>query len=374
MGKNLLVLTHNLGGGAQAFLQQRQQEEWQGRTVFCVCPEGRFSLEPAELRVFPFGKPEAATVLPFSRENLQILLRELQIGELFINSLVGYPMRVIWQWLLEVGVPYTVFLHDYHCVCPEWSLACLARHCSESSNHSYCQHELPWKGGMELAEWRQGFSVLLQRAVRIQSPSTYAARLVQQVYPQLEIEIKPHVIAWPLRRTFQPRFVHRQPLRLVFLGSFWRNKGSLEILALHAHILEQGLPLQLVVLGEIVWQDVGETARTLAWAGRYDRESVSNLLVDLETAVVLVPSRFPETYCYTASEALLSGYPVLSLDIGAQAVRIASHDCGWVLPADSESGGVDEMCAWADYIVTRKGREEILHKAARTSRFSNGME
>ena len=121
-------------------------------------------------------------------------------------------------------------------------------------------------------------------------------------------------------------------------------------------------------------QDVGEQAKALVWAGKYDRDNVSALLAGLETAVVLVPSRFPETYCYTASEALLSGYPVLSFDMGAQSVRIAKHDCGWVLPADSQSGGVDELCAWADYIATRKGREEILRKAAHTSRFSNGME
>lgn len=374
MHRNLLVLTHNLGGGALAFLQQRQKEEWGGRSVFCIRPEGRFSLEPAELRIFPLGQPEAGTVLPFSKESWQILLQELQIGEIFVNSLVGYPMRLIWQWLPKAGVPYMVFLHDYHCVCPEWSLRCLARYCGEYSGNSYCQRELPWKGGMTLAEWRQGFSVLLQGAAGIQSPSSYAARFVRQVYPQLEIEIRPHVIAWPLRRTFQPRFVQRQPLRLVFLGSFWSAKGALEMLALHDYILEHGLSLQLVVLGEIVWQEVGEQAKALAWAGRYDRDDVSDLLAGLETAVVLVPSRFPETYCYTASEAMLSGYPVLSFDIGAQAVRIEKYDCGWVLPAGSKSGGVEELCAWADYIATRKGREEILRKAAHTSRFSNGME
>ena len=374
MERNLLVLTHNLGGGALAFLQQRQKEEWIGRSFFCMCPEGRFNLEPAELRIFLFGQPEAGTLLPFSKKSLQILLQELHIGEIFVNSLVGYPMRLIWQWLPEAGVPYMVFLHDYHCVCPEWALTCLARYCRESSSNSYCQHELPWKGGMPLAEWRQGFSALLQGATGIQSPSSYAARIVQQVYPQLEVKIRPHVIAWPLRRTFQPRFAQRQPLRLVFLGAFWRTKGALEILELHDFILEHGLSIQLIVLGGIVWQDVGDRARALAWAGGYDKNDVSDLLAGLETAVVLVPSRFPETYCYTASEALLSGYPVLSFDIGAQAVRIEKYDCGWVLPAGSQSGGIDELCAWADYIATRKGREEILRKAAHTSRFSNGME
>lgn len=47
--------------------------------------------------------------------------------------------------------------------------------------------------------------------------------------------------------------------------------------------------------------------------------------------MVLIPSICPETYSYTTSEAIYSGYPCISFDIGAPAERIKKHNAGFVI-------------------------------------------
>ena len=77
----------------------------------------------------------------------------------------------------------------------------------------------------------------------------------------------------------------------------------------------------------------------------------------------------PETYCYTASEAILLGYPVLAFSIGAHSERVEKYDCGWVLPLDQAKPSLE---AFMNKIITEDGRMDILVKASHTKRFVNG--
>ena len=72
-------------------------------------------------------------------------------------------------------------------------------------------------------------------------------------------------------------------------------------------------------------------AGTLKILGPYRNEEVSDLLAKVQTDVVLLPSICPETYSYTTSEAIYSGYKVLAFDIGAPADRIRETGMGWLV-------------------------------------------
>ena len=108
--------------------------------------------------------------------------------------------------------------------------------------------------------------------------------------------------------------------------------------------------------------------------GQYDNAKTSALLAEHETAIVATLSNWYETYCYTASEAILSGYPVLSMNVGAHAMRIRKHDCGWLLPITDKDRGVGALKKFLWFIVTPEGRKKIVSKAANTANFINGTE
>lgn len=71
--------------------------------------------------------------------------------------------------------------------------------------------------------------------------------------------------------------------------------------------------------------------------GPYENREVSALLAKYRVSAVLIASVCPETYSYTTSEAIASGYPVIAFDLGAPAERIRRQDCGWVEEISSDA-------------------------------------
>ena len=71
----------------------------------------------------------------------------------------------------------------------------------------------------------------------------------------------------------------------------------------------------------------------------------------------MLPNIWPETFSYTSSESILSGYPLLTFNLGAAPERIRRYDCGWI---------VDEISSEVMYekcVYLSKNRKEILEKA-----------
>ena len=60
--------------------------------------------------------------------------------------------------------------------------------------------------------------------------------------------------------------------------------------------------------------------------GRYFDNELQAKIAAYDPHVILVPSIWPETYCYVLSSALASGRRVAVFDIGAQAERTHAHD------------------------------------------------
>ena len=67
--------------------------------------------------------------------------------------------------------------------------------------------------------------------------------------------------------------------------------------------------------------------------GRYDDEAEAvDLINDIGPAMILLPSIWPETFCYVLSTAFRLGIPPVVFDIGAPADRIRAAGFGFVLP------------------------------------------
>ena len=69
--------------------------------------------------------------------------------------------------------------------------------------------------------------------------------------------------------------------------------------------------------------------------GSYSREELPELLTRYEIDLICILPIWPETFCYTLSEAVLCGIPVIATDIGALSERLRELDCGWLVPYDS---------------------------------------
>ncbi len=368
--RNVLILTHGWGGGAKVFLEQYAKKHFQDCGVYVLQRAGNGQLVCTE------ALSSLNCTLQENAAELSKLLNDLNITEIFVNHLIHFNIPFIANWLAHCGRPFTFFAHDYLCVCANQHIECQTRFCPESDTNPYCRQKFAECGypAVKLAEWQRFFGQLLSRADKVIVPSVLAANIIKRFYPSLEIEVEPHYLTQPLTKTFRPEFAARGKLRVTFLGNMFDIKGEEYLLRLNEFIRQEGLPLEFVVLGKYLGNMTVGTRDGIIFAGEYDYRRVSELLARFETAFVAVLSISPETYCYTASEAILSGYPVLSSNIGAQALRVKKNSCGWVVNITSADKGLNALKDFLRRICTPEGRQEILNRAAQTSNFANGME
>lgn len=74
--------------------------------------------------------------------------------------------------------------------------------------------------------------------------------------------------------------------------------------------------------------------------GFYSREDLFGIVSNHNIEMICILSVAPETFCYTLTEALQAGIPVLVKDVGALGDRVRAMDCGWVV---SENIGEKEL-------------------------------
>lgn len=347
-----LIISHELGGGTEVFLQEYLRQ---------VSVAKKMVLRPSNA--------------PRSLAEWQAFVHRHHITQITVNHLLGFSLFETMASIRKLGIPYTFYVHDYLCICPNWSLDCQAAYCPNYRSQSYCQgifQELSVPN-LDLELFRQNFRAFLAGAAEVITPSAYAAQVVNQFYPEVKITSRPHKLRRTIERTFRPQFAHTPELTLTFLGNLCAQKGARYLFQLNSWLKRRGLPVKLVVMGEDI-QDIDGDREGILFTGKYDCENVSGLLAQQQTAAVLIPSAFPETYCYTASEAILSGYPVITMNWGAQALRVQRADCGWIVSRDTPDRGQLALQRLVRHLLTPAGRQDILQKAANTKNFRNGME
>jgi hypothetical protein len=140
------------------------------------------------------------------------------------------------------------------------------------------------------------------------------------------------------------------PVRVMVIGAISRIKGFDVVLGMAASARARGLPLQLSLLGYSA--DDGKLATEgVQLLGRYFDNELLDRIDKGDPHIVMVPSIWPETYCYVLSGALRSGRRIAVFDLGAQAERARHHDPHHlVLPlalADQPAALVDLLLAKA---------------------------
>ena len=83
-----------------------------------------------------------------------------------------------------------------------------------------------------------------------------------------------------------------------------------------------------------------QNTKNYQYHGEYKRENLAHLLRKKKIDVVCLLTRCPESYCYTLSEVLSAGIPVIGFDIGAIGERIKRLNVGWIVSLKSKEIGV----------------------------------
>ena len=329
-----LIINHSLGGGATTYVKRKIEDNTE--TTFFVMelmPDGKnlkittHNMLPSHELFFDFQK--------IDKTFLSRLCSAFKIEYIFINQLVDYPLGKMVSMILEAKIPYTFFVHDFYCVCPRYNLL--------NSEFQYCKNEKSvdvcnkclhsYLLCKDIEYWRKQFFRLLAQAERVITPSRNTTSIIENYYPSINIETIEHNIPQYIYATYNEIFERNEVFHISVLGAIGIEKGARILDDLVKLIQENGDNIKITVIGytDIYPKAYVNKSGMLEISGAYDNRDVSDLLARYKTNIVLIPSIWPETYSYTVSEAIYSGYKVLAFNMGAPADRIRETGMGWLV-------------------------------------------
>jgi glycosyltransferase involved in cell wall biosynthesis len=171
---------------------------------------------------------------------------------------------------------------------------------------------------------------VIRKASRIVVPSADVARRMRRYFPRVRAE----VVGWGDDDRLPPL----QPVgvtgtrRVCVIGAIGIEKGYEVLLSCARGAASRRLDLEFVLVGKSCDDDRLAATGRVRITGRYEPHEAVALVRRQEAALAWLPSIWPETWCYTLTEAWQAGLDVLAFDIGAPAERIRRTGRGWVCP------------------------------------------
>lgn len=246
---------------------------------------------------------------------------------------------------LAQSAPLDVLFHDYLPISPSYTLLDqsgiyrgVPRLNDTDPAHRHRQRD---GSSVPLQAWRESWGAALRAARRLVVFSDASRAIVAQAYPDVadKIIVTPHQLAQMPQAA--PRAAG-QPAVIGILGAIGPQKGAAVVAAI-ARATRSEPDIKLALIGTIAaGHDVGGD---VAVHGPYAREDIAALAARYGVTHWLIPSVWPETFCYTVHEALATGLPTLAFDLGAQGDAVRGSPNGWLVPWEAQENNADELAA-----------------------------
>lgn len=317
-----VYVAHDMGGGAEHYLQDRLKADLETDSAAVVLRVGclsRWQIELHSAHGITRGETDSTDfvarllgLLPARR-----IVYSCAVGD---RDLMGLP-EILVSLALGPDDRIEVLVHDYLLLSPAYTLL--------GSDGAY--HGVPMPGRNDdpvhtmlrnngtkvgLGDWRASWGVLLGAAHDIIVFSDNSRELVATAYPQVadRLTVRPHRLLQDV-----PRVAPGQPKDGVpvigVLGNIGYQKG-IAVLRDLSQLLAKTGRARLVVIGNV--DPAYPLASSAQVHGDYRIEDIPILVARYGISRWLIPSIWPETFSYTTHEALATGLPVFSFDLGAQ--------------------------------------------------------
>lgn len=340
--RTCLIIDHAMGGGANQYRREMMDGlAAQGvPLVLVTCSEVAYTLD-IELR----GPDATHKYNGGSWADLERLSALIGgFGKIHVNQVVGFAdlpaaSAAILRLADRDRAEMTVLVHDFFYACPSVTLVdadgrfcdlpspVVCRGCARQNPDFRIDQER--RRNFSIVAWRRDMARLIGRADRIVCFSGDSARLMRRVFeiPGDRIVIAPHFLE---HFTARPVEVAADgPLHVGIVGAIGRPKGAEVVLGLARAI--QARPesgIRLTVIGTIAADLTGLGVEV---TGRYLREELADEIARRGINLVLLPSIWPETFCFVVDEVMSLGVPLAVFDLGAPAERVRMYEKGLVL-------------------------------------------
>lgn len=193
---------------------------------------------------------------------------------------------------------------------------------------------------VSIFEWQRAWGELMAVADTVTVFSQSSQELIRASYPAAagRIRVIPHELHSDIARIKRPERAERDPTppRVVaVLGNIGFQKGAALLGDLSRLMAAQQNPIKLIVIGNV--DPAYPAPKAVHVHGSYQIKELPALAAQYGITDWLIPSIWPETFCYTVHEALATGLPTYAFDIGAQGEAVRAAENGWPVAFDAAS-------------------------------------
>lgn len=130
------------------------------------------------------------------------------------------------------------------------------------------------------------------------------------------------------------RKVDTTALNIAYIGGVTPEKGSAAALKMVKETVDENIKWYFI--GDIREPELSEGKwKNVMGFSEYRRESLRDITSKLNIDLVVILPQWAETYCYTISEAVSLGLPVITTDIGAIGERVKGKDYAWLVSVEN---------------------------------------
>ena len=340
------MVTHHGGGGVGRVVSERAAAAAASGQRPIVLHPLRAPGAP-KVRVGQPGGPTFPNLvfpMPEGLPALVKLLRPDRVHRVELHHLLGHH-HAIAALAARLGAEPVSVVHDYARFCPRIALVSTERRYCGEPDTAGCEACIADLGSLleddpPVAELVARSAAELAAAAQVIVPSLDTAARLRRHFPG----VRPTVQPWEDDDALPPLSVPpRGPvMRVAVVGAIGIEKGFEILLACVRDARARALPLAFTVVGYTADDERLMAAGPVHVTGEYDEADAQALIRQQAAQVALIPSVFPETWCYALTRVWQSGLPAAVFDLGAQAERVRRTGRGWVLPLGLPARGVND--------------------------------
>jgi len=347
-----LLFDHDLGGGANIYINEVMENYTKKRLNTLLI---KYDFYSNNFKVFHQYKKYKFSFKIDTLEELKELITQLNLKEIFINSLVSFKnctyILEYFNNLVEATQTKLILpIHDYYAVCPSYTLLNEeGKYCNvpslEECQSCMSKNAQEWRNfhsdDVNMIKWRDQWLTLLEKSKHVLCFSNASKEILLKAYPNLvskKIEVIPHTVN-PIA-PIQIERIATENITVGVLGAINYAKGSQIIKHMIQSIERENLDIKLVLVGEMS-EDIKSDHFYVT--GRYTREELPAIIKDKKIDIFLIPSIWPETFSYTTQEIIMMELPLMVFNLGAPAERVAHYDKGYIIDDVSAEGVLNTL-------------------------------
>lgn len=264
------------------------------------------------------------------------ILETFQIDLVHIHHTKDLTLELYYE-AEKRKIPVITTLHDYFSVCPSIKmLNCCGKLCAGNRAEECCEECAQHMYGIYknidyISIWREENKKALQISQKIIVPSESAKKILIEYYT--EFQGKFQVVYHGMDKMERKDQSESRELHVAFIGGISKEKGS----EIASRLIKSGPnDVKWFLFGMWGYNELSMLdKRNYTKTGLYERHELPDLMEKYQIDVVCLLPIWPETYCYTLSEAIMCGVPVIATDIGALGERMRKLQCGWLVSVEN---------------------------------------